>query len=60
LREHTVYDDDGQLLTGSYMDYALPRGDDAPLFLNASHPVPTRSGPRAVARQAAPARCHRS
>ena len=26
----TVYDADGQLLTGSYMDYALPRADDAP------------------------------
>jgi len=40
LREHTVYDDEGQLLTGSYMDYAMPRADDVPLFVNASHPVP--------------------
>jgi carbon-monoxide dehydrogenase large subunit len=45
LREHTVYDGDGQLLTGSYMDYALPRGDDAPLFVNASHPVPAKTNP---------------
>ena len=30
LRERTVYDEDGQLLTGSYMDYAMPRADDAP------------------------------
>ncbi|MBH9576755.1 xanthine dehydrogenase family protein molybdopterin-binding subunit [Inhella proteolytica] len=31
LLEHGVYDpDSGQLLTGSYMDYALPRADDIP------------------------------
>jgi carbon-monoxide dehydrogenase large subunit len=45
LRERTVYDEDGQLLTGSYMDYALPRADDAPLFVNASHPVPATTNP---------------
>jgi len=28
--EHTVYDETGQLLTGSYMDYALPRAEDMP------------------------------
>ena len=27
LLENTVYDDDGQLVTGSYMDYAMPRAD---------------------------------
>jgi carbon-monoxide dehydrogenase large subunit len=30
LMEQIVYDDDGQLLTGSFMDYALPRADDLP------------------------------
>ena len=35
-----VYDEDGQLLTGSYMDYAMPRADDAPFFAIAVHPVP--------------------
>ena len=30
LLEHTVYDGDGQLLTGSFMDYCLPRADDVP------------------------------
>jgi carbon-monoxide dehydrogenase large subunit len=45
LREHTVYDGDGQLLTGSYMDYAMPRAEDAPLFVNASHPVPAKTNP---------------
>ncbi len=32
LVEHCVYDDNGQLLTGSYMDYAMPRADDLPSF----------------------------
>ena len=33
LRENCVYDpDSGQLLTGSLMDYAMPRADDIPLF----------------------------
>jgi carbon-monoxide dehydrogenase large subunit len=45
LRERTVYDNDGQLLTGSYMDYAMPRADDAPFFVHASHPVPAKTNP---------------
>jgi carbon-monoxide dehydrogenase large subunit len=45
LREHTVYDDEGQLLTGSFMDYAMPRAEDPPLFVNASHPVPAKTNP---------------
>ena len=32
LSEHAVYDENGQLLTGSMMDYALPRADDVPNF----------------------------
>lgn len=38
--ERTVYDEDGQFLTGSFMDYALPRAADAPMFAFESHPVP--------------------
>lgn len=30
LLEHTVYDETGQLVTGSLMDYCLPRADDVP------------------------------
>jgi carbon-monoxide dehydrogenase large subunit len=30
LMERLVYDDSGQLITGSLMDYALPRADDMP------------------------------
>ena len=32
LMEQVVYDGDGQLLTGSFMDYGLPRADDLPRF----------------------------
>jgi aerobic carbon-monoxide dehydrogenase large subunit len=31
------------LLTGSYMDYALPRAGDAPLFKHDFHPVPAKT-----------------
>jgi len=40
LMEMTVYDSDGQLLTGSFMDYAMPRAADVPPFVLAEHPVP--------------------
>ncbi len=43
LMERTVYDEDGQLLTGSYMDYALPRAPDVPNFTFVSHPVPAKT-----------------
>lgn len=48
FREKTVYDEDGQLLTGSYMDYALPRAKDAPPFVFLSHPVPAKTNPLGV------------
>jgi len=32
LLENCVYDEGGQLLTGSYMDYTMPRADDLPSF----------------------------
>jgi carbon-monoxide dehydrogenase large subunit len=32
LLENAVYDEGGQLLTGSYMDYCMPRADDVPSF----------------------------
>ncbi len=32
LLEHAVYDDSGQLLTASFMDYAMPRADDVPSY----------------------------
>ena len=32
LMENCVYDENGQLLSGSFMDYAMPRADDLPAF----------------------------
>ena len=32
LLENTSYDENGQLLTASYMDYAMPRADDVPFY----------------------------
>jgi aerobic carbon-monoxide dehydrogenase large subunit len=45
LLEGAVYDADGQLVTGSFMDYAMPRAHDAPMIAVANHPVPTKSNP---------------
>ncbi len=45
LLEKAVYDADGQLVTGSFMDYAVPRAHDAPMIEVAHHPVPTKSNP---------------
>jgi carbon-monoxide dehydrogenase large subunit len=45
LLEQAVYDNDGQLVTGSFMDYAMPRAHDAPMIAVASHPVPTKTNP---------------
>ncbi len=33
LTEGCVYNEDGQLVTGTYMDYAMPRADDLPHFV---------------------------
>lgn len=41
LLERIVYDDDGQLMTGSLMDYAVPRADDIPPVAIASLHQPT-------------------
>jgi len=44
--EHIVYDpDSGQLLTGSFMDYGMPRADDMCSFDMENHPVPTKTNP---------------
>jgi carbon-monoxide dehydrogenase large subunit len=45
LTESVVYDEDGQLLTGSFMDYGLPRASDLPSLGFESHPVPARTNP---------------
>jgi aerobic carbon-monoxide dehydrogenase large subunit len=48
LAEHCVYDAGGQLLTGSFMDYAMPRSDmltDVKLY---DHSVPSPTNPLGV------------
>jgi carbon-monoxide dehydrogenase large subunit len=48
LMEKTVYDSDGQLLTGSFMDYAMPRAADVPSFVLEDHPSPATTNPLGV------------
>jgi carbon-monoxide dehydrogenase large subunit len=48
LMERTAYDDQGQLVTGSFMDYCLPRATDAPPMGFESHPVPATTNPLGV------------
>jgi carbon-monoxide dehydrogenase large subunit len=43
ILEHAVYDSSGQPLTGTFMDYAMPRAEHAPDFRFASHPVPAKT-----------------
>jgi len=43
LMESVEYDADGQLLSGSFMDYALPHAMHLPQFTFASFPVPART-----------------
>jgi carbon-monoxide dehydrogenase large subunit len=49
LMERAVYDaDSGQLVTGSFMDYALPRADDIPPLRDAHHNAPATTNPLGV------------
>ena len=49
LLEDIVYDDEnGQLLSASFMDYTMPRADDLPNFATQSLPVPTSTNPLGV------------
>jgi carbon-monoxide dehydrogenase large subunit len=49
MLEHTVYDpQNGQMLSGSFMDYALPRADDLPDFAITLTGVPTSANPLGV------------
>lgn len=45
LSEDALYDEQGQLIAGSYMDYAVPRAADVPDFVFGSHPVPATTNP---------------
>ena len=49
MLEHTVFDkDSGQLLSGSFMDYALPRADDLPDIEVELLEIPCASNPLGV------------
>ncbi len=48
LCERVVFDEDGQPLTGSFMDYAMPRASDLPFIRFNSEPVPTGTNPLGV------------
>ncbi|WP_034462965.1 xanthine dehydrogenase family protein molybdopterin-binding subunit [Afipia sp. P52-10] len=49
LMEQAVYDpNDGQLVTGTLMDYALPRAEDVPSFSFETHNVPCATNPLGV------------
>jgi carbon-monoxide dehydrogenase large subunit len=43
--ELAVYDESGQLLTGSFMDYAMPRPGEVSGLKILEHPVPTKLNP---------------
>ena len=45
LTERAVFDEDGQLLTGTFMDYALPRADDLPMIGFQNEAVPSVMNP---------------
>ncbi len=41
LQEYVVYDEDGQLLTATFMDYSIPRAEDVPMIGFNTHAVPS-------------------
>ncbi|MBL6951146.1 MAG: xanthine dehydrogenase family protein molybdopterin-binding subunit [Alphaproteobacteria bacterium] len=48
LMEHAIFDGQGQLLSGSFMDYAMPRADQVPNIQFEDHPVPATTNPLGV------------
>jgi carbon-monoxide dehydrogenase large subunit len=48
LCEDIAFDASGQLLTGSFMDYAMPRASDLVAIAIKSNPVPTKTNPLGV------------
>jgi carbon-monoxide dehydrogenase large subunit len=45
LMEEVNYDAGGQPITGSFMDYALPRAEDVPMMEIGDHPSPAKTNP---------------
>jgi carbon-monoxide dehydrogenase large subunit len=48
MLEHTVYDKGGQLVSASFMDYAMPRAHHLPMFKDETHEVPATTNPLGV------------
>jgi carbon-monoxide dehydrogenase large subunit len=48
ISEHVVYDENGQLLTASFMDYGIPRAKDIPFMSFATEAVPSTANPMGV------------
>jgi len=48
MLEHAVYDENGQLMTGSLMDYVMPRADDVPSFKITTTSTPCTHNPLGV------------
>ena len=48
LMEDIKFDEQGQMLTGSFMDYAMPRASDLVGYHVDSNPVPTKTNPLGV------------
>ncbi|MGB0440633.1 MAG: xanthine dehydrogenase family protein molybdopterin-binding subunit, partial [Paracoccaceae bacterium] len=45
ITERVVYDEDGQLLTATFMDYAMPRAADVPMVAFDTEAVPSTTNP---------------
>jgi carbon-monoxide dehydrogenase large subunit len=45
LTESVAYDADGQLLTATFMDYAMPRADDIPMIGFTTEATPSKTNP---------------
>jgi carbon-monoxide dehydrogenase large subunit len=48
LGERVVHDGDGQVLTGSFMDYQIPRADEVPALVLHQRPTPSPANPLGV------------
>jgi carbon-monoxide dehydrogenase large subunit len=48
LFERTVYDENGQLLTGEFMDYPIPRAGDIPQYVMGTTVTPSPSNPLGI------------
>ncbi len=59
LMERAVFDDDGQLLTASFLDYCMPRADNLPAFDFETRNVPSTTNPMGLKAPAKPARSDR-